>query len=812
MRRAFQQDMDRLLSDVRFTLRALARRPGFALVAVLTLAVGIGANTAVYSIAEAVLLRPLPFRDPERLVLVWERNVLRDRDRNVVNPGNYLEWRDRNRVFESLAAFSSFNMNLSGGEEPARVETGGVTANFFATLGVSPALGRAFLADDARPGAPDVVVLSDGLWRRRFGADPAVVGRDLMLNGQPTTVVGVMPAGFQVPPGVELWVPFTEGGSGGLRRDQRGRFLVTVARLKPEVSVPEAQAAMEGIAAQLETERPDFDTGWSVLVASLHADLVRKAKPPVLVLFGAVALLLLIACGNLANLLLVRSLARGREIAIRRALGATPGRLVGQLFTESVVVAVMGGALGLLLAAWLKQGLLTIVPAEVQALFAVSLDPKVAAFALGLSILSALVFGLAPAWQAVGRERASALHEGSAGAGLSGGRRRFTRFVVAAEVALSLVLLAGASLLLRSFWRLSNENAGFDPARVLSLDVNLSGPRYREDGAQTRFYEEAVGRIAALPGVESAAAVSWRPLGVGSATSFIVPDRPAPAAGHEPGADVRMVTPHLFRTLGIPLRAGRDFDEGDRAGRPRVVVVNERLAREFWPGQSALGRTIKMEWGAMQEAEIVGVVGDVRLVGLEQAPRPTLYWPIAQLPNGFASFMVKTKESPVSLAPSIKAALASVDPALPVAKIAALDAVVRDSLQQPRFTSVLIGAFALTAALLAALGLFGLLSYSVAQRLPEMGIRLALGAQPMDIAGLILREGALLAAAGGATGLLGALALSALLSRLLYETSPRDALAFAGVVAFVALVAFAAAALPARRASRVHPAVALRSE
>jgi putative ABC transport system permease protein len=812
MKRAFQQDMDRLLSDVRFTLRALARRPGFALVAVLTLAVGIGANTAVYSIAEAVLLRPLPFREPERLVLVWEKNVIRDRTRNVVNPGNYLEWRDRNRVFESLAAFSSFNMNLSGGEEPARVETGGVTANFFATLGVSPALGRAFLADDARPGAPDVVLLSDGLWRRRFGADPAVVGRDLMLNGQPTTVVGVMPAGFQVPPGVELWVPFTEGGSGGLRRDHRGRFLVTVARLKPEVSVPQAQAAMEGIAAQLETERPDFDTGWSVLVASLHADLVREAKPAVLVLFGAVALLLLIACGNLANLLLVRSLARGREIAIRRALGATPGRLVGQLFTESVVLAVMGGALGLLFAAWLKQGLLTIVPAEVQALFAVRLDPKVAAFALGLSVLSALVFGLAPAWQAVDRERASALHEGAAGTGLSRGRRRFTRFVVAGEVALSLVLLAGAGLLLRSFWRLSNENAGFDPTRVLSLQVNLSGPRYREDEAQTRFYEDAVGRIAALPGVESAAAVSWRPLGAGSATSFIVPDRPAPAAGQEPVADVRMVTPSLFRTLGIPLRAGRDFDEGDRVGRPRVVVVNERLAREFWPGQSALGRKIKMEWDAMQEAEIVGVVGDVRLVGLEQAPRATLYWPIAQLPNSFASFLVKTKEGPAALAPSIKAALASVDPALPVARIAALDAVVHDSLQQPRFTSVLIGAFALTAALLAALGLFGLLSYSVAQRLPEMGIRLTLGAQPVDIAGLILREGALLAAAGAAAGLLGALALSALLTHLLYETSPRDPLAFAAVVAFVALLAFAAAALPARRASRVHPAVALRSE
>ena len=804
--------MDQLLNDVRFAWRALARRPGFALVAVLTLAVGIGANTAVYSIAEAVLLRPLPFREPERLVFVWENNVARDRARNVVNPGNYLEWRDRNLVFESLAAFASFSMNLSGDGEPMRLEMGATTTNFFATLGVTPARGRAFVAEDGRPGARDVVILSDGFWRRRFGADPAVVGRDLMLNGHPATVVGIMPAAMQVPPGAEAWVPFTEGGDGGMRRDGRGRYLKTVARLKPGVTLAQAQSAMEGIAAQLAIERPDFDTGWTVFVAPLHADLVREARPAVLVLFGAVALLLLIACGNLANLLLVRSLARAREVAIRRALGATPGRLVRQLFTESAVLAVLGGAFGLLLAAWFKQGLLAIVPAEVQALFAVRLDPKVAAFALGLSLVSALVFGLVPAWQTVGPERTSALHEGAAGTGLSRGRRRFTRVVVAAEVALSLVLLAGAGVLLRSFWRLSSERAGFDPARVLSLQVNLSGPRYQPDGAQTRFYEDAVGRIGALPGVVSAAAVSWRPLGQGSATTFIVPDRAAPAAGQEPVADVRMVTPGLFRTLGIPLRAGRDIGEGDRAGRPAVVVVNEHLAREFWPGQNPLGRRIKMDWGDVKDAEIVGVVGDVRLVGLDQAPRATLYWPLAQLPNSFATLVVKTQGSPAALGASVKGALASIDPGLPVSQMAALDDVVDDSLRQPRFTSALVAAFALVAGFLAALGLFGLLSYSVKQRLPEMGIRLALGARPRDIAGMILREGAALAVAGAAVGLASALALSELLKHLLYETSPRDPLAFAGVSVFVVLLALGATAVPARRASRANPAAALRAE
>jgi putative ABC transport system permease protein len=448
----------------------------------------------------------------------------------------------------------------------------------------------------------------------------------------------------------------------------------------------------------------------------------------------------------------------------------------------------------------------------VQALFTIRLDPKVAAFALGLSVLSALVFGLAPAWQAAGRERAGALHEGTTGAGHSRERRRLTRLVVAAEVALSLMLLVGAGLLLRSFWRLSHENPGFVADGVLSFQVNLSSPRYREEGAVGRFYAQALERIVALPGVESAGGMSWRPLSLGSATSFAVPDRPAPAQGHEPVADVRMVTPGLFRTLGIALTEGRDFDVRDDADRPTVVVVNETLAREFWPGQSPLGRKIRMEWGRTLDAEIVGVVGEVRLVGLDQAPRHQIYWAVSQLPNYFLTFLVKTPGHPSAFAGSVKEALASVDPTLPLAKIAPLSDAVGDALKQPRFTFVLLAAFALTAALLAALGLFGVLSYSVSQRLPEMGVRLALGAQPKDVAGLVLWEGARLALIGTAVGLAGALLITGLLSRLLYETSPRDPLAFVGVAAFVAVLALAAAVVPARRASRVQPAIALRAE
>jgi putative ABC transport system permease protein len=804
--------MGTLLNDVRFALRTLARRPGFALVAILTLAVGIGANSAVYSIAEAVLLRPLPFREPERLVFVWEQNVIRDRARNVVNPGNYLEWRDRSTVFEDIAAFfPHYDLSLTGDGDPVRLDAAVVTANFFTILGVSPALGRGFSEEDAKPGARNVVLLSHGLWKRRFGGDATVIGRDLTMSGGPSTILGVMPPSFQVPPGAEVWVPFTIGG-GALRRDSRGRFLTTVARLKPGVSLEQAQGAMEGIAAQLVSERPDVDTGWSVLVAPLRSDLVREARPAILALFGAVALVLLIGCGNLANLLLVRSLFRGREIAIRRALGASRLRLVRQLLTESLVLALLGGMLGLLLAAWVTRGLLAVVPAEVQALFAVRLNPGVAFFALGLSVASAFIFGLAPAWQTVRAEPMGLLHEGSAGSGFSRGRRRLTRLVVATEIALSLVLLVGAGLLLRSFWRLSSVDAGFDPRRVLSLQVNPSGPRYREDGPQVQFYNDVLARIAAVPGVESVAGTTWRPLAIGMATTFEVPDHPAPPVGQEPVADVRMITPGLFRTLGIRLIEGRDFDARDAAGRPLVVIVNEAVARQFWPGQSALGRRIRMESGKMQEAEIVGVVGDVRLVGLETAPRASLYWPVAQMSIGLMNVLVKTSGRPTALAAAVKAAIASVDPDLPVAEIQTLEGVVSGALQRPRFTFVLIGAFAATAALLAALGLFGVLSYSVTQRLPEMGVRLALGARPADLAAMVLREGARVAGVGAGVGFLAALAVSRFLEQLLYETNPRDPLALLGVTLLIALASVAAAVLPAWRASRVEPASALRTE
>lgn len=802
--------MGTLLADVRFALRGLAQRPGFTAVALATLAVGIGANAAAYSIAQAVLLRPLPFREPDRLVTVWERNVSRNRPRNVVNPGNYLAWRDRNAVFEEIAAFAPSSRNVTGMGTPVRLDGAAVTSNFFETLGVGPALGRGFVEEDGRPGAPDVVVISDGLWRSRFAGAQDVLGRSLMLNGTPTTIVGVMSAGFALPGGSELWVPLTIG-EGGLQRDSRGRSLLTLARLRDGVTVGQAQVAMDAVAQQLLAERPEFNTGWDVFVAPLHADLVRDVRPAVLVLFGAVGLVLLIGCGNLATLLLARGLAREREIAIRRALGAGTGRLVAQLLTESLVLSLAGGALGLLLAAWLTRALMALVPPEVEALFHPALDPKVAAFALALSVASATLFGLVPAWQTVRPELVRSLREGGAGSGSSGSRRRLARMVVAGEVALALVLLVGAGVLLRSFARLSTVDAGFDPGRVLSLQVSLAGDRYADAKAQ-RFQTEALERIGALPGVESAAAISWRPFGVGSATRFAVPDRPAPAAGQEPVAEVRIVSPGLFRTLAIPMREGRDFDARDVEGRPQAVIVNESVAREFWPGQSAVGRRIAMQWGAPLDAEIVGVVGDARLVGLDTPARATLYWPAGQVRNPSMTVLVRSSGRLDAVAGSVRQAIASLDPELPVAKVASLADVMSDSLQRPRVVFLVIGAFAATAALLAALGLFGVLSVSVGQRMPEMGVRLALGARPRDVAGLVLREAAALAGVGAAIGVAGALALARVLERLLFETSARDPLAIAGVIALVALVSLVAAWIPARRASRVDPLTAMRAE
>jgi putative ABC transport system permease protein len=793
-----------VIHDLRFALRMLRRQPGFTAVAAATLALGIGGSTAVFSLVDGVLLRPLPLREPDRLMLLWEHSP-RDNDHNVANPANVLEWRRRATSFEQIAAFAPWTTSLSGRGEPVRLVLGAATANLFETLGVAPLLGRGFVEGDDVEGAARVAVLSEGLWRGRFAGDPGVIGQSVVLDGRPTTIVGVMPASFSIPPGAELWRPLPLSPTAG------GRYLVPVGRLKPGVSAAQAHEEMRAIAAALAKEFPDRDANWSVNAQPLHADLVRQARPAVLVLLGAVLLVLLVGCANLANLLLARALAREREIAVRRALGASGRRIVGQLLVESLVLALVGGALGVVAASGFTRALLAVVPAEVRALFAIGVDPRALAFAVVLSVGSALLFGLAPAWQLVRRDLEPALRDGARG-GISRRRRQATRAVVAVEVAVSLALLVGAGLLLRSYARLSQVDPGFRAEGVMSAAVSL-GAGYTEDAAQARFFAQLVERIAQEPGVAQAAAISWRPLGTGSATSFMALDRPEPAPGEFPTADVRMVTPGLFATLGIPLVQGRDFDAGDTPERAPVVIVNEHLAREMWPGKSPLGQRLRMNWGRTLDAEVVGVVGDVRLAALDTAPRGALWWPVSQVPNSFMTVVARARSGdPAALLSGMKRALAALDPALPLAKPERLDHVVADTLQRPRFTFALLGAFAASALGLAGLGLFGLLAYTVRQREPEWGVRLALGARPRDLFRLVLAEGAALSAAGLALGLALAWAAARVLEALLFDTATRDPLVFAAAPALLAAVAVLASLLPAWRASRVQPAHCLRSE
>jgi predicted permease len=581
------------------------------------------------------------------------------------------------------------------------------------------------------------------------------------------------------------------------------------------VSVAEARAEMEAIAARLQTEERDRNAGWGVTVAPMHADLVRDIRPAAYVLSGAVGLVLLIACGNLANLLLARALGREREIAVRRALGASHARLIAQLLTESLLLAAAGALLGVGLASLLKDALLGIVPSQVQALFEIGINPRVLAFTLAASALSALVFGLLPAFSLLQGTLAPALREGSAGTGTSRARRRLSRLLVCSEIALSVVLLAGAGLLLRSFERLSRVDTGFDPEGVLTLEVSLPSASYPQPAQVAAFYGEATERLARIPGVGAAGAISWRPLpaGGGSATRFWALDRPAPEPGQELAADIRIVTPGTFRALGVPLRTGRDFLAQDAPGRPFAVIANERLARELWPGQDPLGKRVRMSWGNPNpEGEIVGVVGDVRLTSLEQASRATLYWHVAQVPNNFMTFLVRQSGDPMQALPAARAALAELDKAIPVASVSTLEQAVDESLRRPRFLLGLLGAFAVMAALLATIGLFGVLSYAVGQRMPELGLRLAIGATPRDVLRLVLGDGLRLAGAGVAVGLAGTLLLSNVLASLLFEVSPRDPVSLAVTAALVAVTSLLAAMLPALRASRIDPARALRAE
>ena len=795
------------MQNVRYALRQLRRAPGYALVAIGTLALGIGANAAIFSLVEAALLRGLPFREPERLVALWERSP-RGNARNQIAGRNFVRWRERVKSFESLSAFASWPTTLAGADDAVRVPMGIVMPGFFDTFGVAPLAGRWFVEADHAPGAPNVTVLSESLWRRRFGGDQELVGRSITVDGRPALVVGIMPARFDLPAETALWFPIT------MNEDTRksGRFLGGVGRLRPGVSLEDARAEMDLMAANLAVELPQNNTGWGVTVTPLSDDLVTAVRPQLLLLMAGVALLLFMACVNVSGLMLSRALTRAREFAIRTAIGAGRGELVRQLLTESLVLCTLGGAAGLVLGQWALAALTASLPGELPAFMAPRMGWPVIAFAFAVCALAAGVTGVIPALRLAGVPLLPALREGDAGSGVGAARRRTRGLLVAGQMAIALVLVAGGGLLLRSYVRLSGVDAGFDPRGVLALDIALPDATYEEPARQTRFFDEAVASLSTVPGVASAAGISWLPFGLGSATDFRALDRPEPLPGQEPGGDVRFVTPGLFRTLGIPIKEGRDFTADDRAGRPGVVIVNETLARAMWPGESALGKRIAMEWDTMLEATVIGVVGDVKMKSLATSARNTLYWPHLQAPTSFMSLVVKSSGSdPASLMTAATSAVRTVDRGVAV-EAQPLPQYVAATLQQQSFTLALTMGFALTAIALAAVGLFGVVGQAVGERRREFALRIALGARRDDIRRLVLGEGFRWTTVGVAVGLPAAILAGRALGSFLFEVSPFDPVTYGAVLAVLAGSALVAVMVPAWRAARVDPLVVLRAD
>jgi putative ABC transport system permease protein len=814
--------METLLQDIRYGVRMLARHRGFTAVAVLTLALGIGVNTAIFSVVNELLLRPLPYRDAERIVMLWEKNTQLDARQGTASRANFRGWREQSKSFESMAAFSDQRLNLTGVGEPEEVAAQFTTPELLRVLGVEPIIGRGLTEEDARPAAPKVAVLGYGLWQRRFGGDPAVVGKPITLNGVPYIVVGVLPSGFQwhirqrsgTSRPAEIWTILsmpTEGEGA-----TRGRFLSVVARMKPGVSLEQAQVEMTTIAARLEQEAPRYNTGWSVDVTPLREQFVGKVRPALWLLLGAVGFVLLIACANVANLLLSRAAAREKEIALRSALGAHRLRIVRQLLTESLLLALLGSLLGLGFAWWGIRALVMISPRELVNLQGVGLNLPVLAWTLLVSLVTGIIFGIAPALEATRLNLNDALKDGGKGAEGQGTRsRRLRGALVIAEVALALMLLASAGLLLKSFVRLQRVNPGFNTENVLTMVVRLPYSKYKEDAQMVAFFRQATERIGSLPGVRSVGAVNFLPLygGLGASTAFTIEGRPAPPRGQDLTTDVRVTDPGYFGAMGIPLLRGRNFTDFEAREARHVVLISEAMARQHFPGEDPLGKRISVEMFEEPVAtEIVGIVGDVRHESLVDEAEPTVYFPQSELPYPFITLVIRTDGDPLMMAPAVQREIRTIDPDQPVSDVRTMNQVMADTMGRARFNTLLLGLFAGLATLLAAVGIFGVMNYSVTLRTREIGIRMALGAQPGRVLMLILRQGLVLTLIGIALGLAGALALTRLMSSLLFGVGATDPETFAAIVLLLAVVSFIACYIPARRATRVDPLIALRYE
>jgi putative ABC transport system permease protein len=801
--------MSTLVQDLRYAVRSLRKAPAFTLVAVLTLALGIGANSTIFSVVNGVLLQPLPYAQPDRLVIVWGHHTTIGRE--VASQPDFLDWRAQNSVFSGMAALAHTSFDLTGVGEPERLRAALTTADFFPTLGVTPALGRTFTPEEETSAGGHVAILSYGFWQRRFGGQPSVVGRTITLSGLPYTVVGIAPAGFRFERDVDVWAPLDVD----TKRSRRGDFLTVVGRLEPGVTLDRAQTQMSTIASRLAQQYPETNTSWGVELVPLKDQLVGTVRPALLIFMGAVGLVLLIACANVANLMLTRAASREREMAIRATLGAAQSRLVRQMLTESVLVALVGGALGLLFAVWGVAALRGAQSSLIPRLGEVGVDGPVLAFTVVLSALTGVLFGLAPALRVGRGELHGALREGARGASGGMGVRQLRGALVLAEVALALVLLVGAGLLIKSFDRLQRVDPGFNPDHVLTASIVLPRARYGEVVRQRAFATQLLDALRSTPGVQSAALASDVPMSGGASyLSFSIAGQPDPAPGVVQDAEVFVASPDYFRALGVPLRQGRLISEQDDAGAPNVVVINRAMAQRYWAGRDPLGARITVGDPADSTSwrTVVGVIGDVRHNGLSADPYPQMYAPMAQMPQRAMMVVARTTGDPTGLAGALRRSVTSLDANLPVSDVMTMQERVGQSVAQPRVNVALLGLFAGVALILAAVGIYGVVSYSVVQRTRELGIRMALGARPGDVLRLVIRQAMAPALAGVAFGLVGAWGGTRLMASLLFGVSASDPVVFAAVALFLAGVALLASYIPARRATRVDPLVALQYE
>jgi putative ABC transport system permease protein len=816
--------MGLLSQDLRYAIRMLARRPGFTVIAVLTFALGIGANAAIFSVVNAVLLRPLPYPQPGRLVTLWE--TLSAEGRTRVTPANFLDWHERTRAFQDIAAFGSSALNLTGSGEPEQLLGARVSSGYFDVLGVHPILGRSFLPEEYEPGNGRAVILGHEVWVRRFGSDPGIANKPITLDGQIYTVIGVMPAEIYPmwptasgemtfdPKNAQFWTPMSFDA--GWAANRRSHVLGVVGRLKPSVTIEQARSELGAIAGQLEGEHAE-DKGASVAITLLMDEVVGPVRPALLILLGAVAVVLLMACANIASLLLARLAGRQREIAVRAALGATRARLIRQFLVECCLLQTLGAGVGILMAIAGVAAIPRFVPLHIPRLDAVRVDSVVLGSALLVSLVSSVAFSLIMAWQSSVRNPRATLVEGTRSSGAWAGRQNLRRVLVMGQVSLAVTLMAGAGLMIKSFWLLRQVDPGFNPNRVLTLNLSLPASQYRDWRQITGFYNRLLDRIRELPGVQSAAVAYDHPLQSSWIDSFTIEGRPEPLPGEVPSADFHPVSPEYFSTVGVELTRGRAFSNQDDARHPGAVILSQALARRYFADDDPLGRRLRILtpsrfWNnAMPVSfEVVGIVRDVKSSGLNKEAEPAFYIPAQQMPSPDMNVLVRTAGDPAELIGAVRSAVWQIDSNQPIADIATMDRIVSNLIAQPRLAMVLMGLFGLMAVTLATVGIYGLLSYTVRQRAHEIGIRMALGSRSHDVVLMVLRDGLLLTLAGILVGIAASLGLTRFLSSLLFGVAATDPPTFIGVVMMLLLVAAIASYLPARRAARVDPMVALR--